>query len=87
MVGLPPLMSKENVGDRIGGTPQPFGPPDQFAIQTGKCGDVGTDARALWLIGFIGFSQAVGSFIHILILLAIVMFVIDLISGGRATTV
>ena len=41
----------------------------------------------LWLIGVVGFSQVVGSFIHILIVLAIVMFVIDLISGGRATTV
>lgn len=38
----------------------------------------------LWLLGFIGFGSAVGSFIHILIVLAIVLFVIDLISGGRS---
>ncbi|MBV9865251.1 MAG: lmo0937 family membrane protein [Abitibacteriaceae bacterium] len=37
----------------------------------------------MWLLGFIGFSSAVGSFIHILLVLAIVMFVVDLISGGR----
>ena len=41
----------------------------------------------LWLVGFIGFGQAVGSFIHLLIVLAIIMFVLDLISGGRARTV
>lgn len=38
----------------------------------------------LWLIGFIGFGHAVGAFIHILIVLAIIMFVFDLISGGRS---
>ncbi len=41
---------------------------------------------ALWALGFIGFGSAVGSFIHILIVVAIVLFVIDLISGGRAVT-
>ena len=41
----------------------------------------------LWLVGFIGFGTAVGSFIHILIVLAIVMFIFDLLSGGRPTTV
>jgi hypothetical protein len=37
----------------------------------------------LWLIGFIGFGQAVGTFIHALIVIAIIIFVIDLLSGGR----
>ena len=38
----------------------------------------------MWALGFIGFSSAVGSFIHILIVAAIVLFLIDLLSGGRA---
>ena len=38
----------------------------------------------LWLLGFIGFSKAVGSFIHILIVVAIVLFLIDLLGGRRA---
>ena len=37
----------------------------------------------LWALGFIGFNSAVGSLIHILIVAAIVLFVIDLLSGGR----
>lgn len=43
----------------------------------------------LWLLGFIGFGHAVGAFIHILIVFAIILFVIDLLSAGRggATTV
>ena len=39
----------------------------------------------LWLAGF-SFHIA-GALIHILIVLAIVMFVFDLISGGRASAV
>jgi hypothetical protein len=38
----------------------------------------------LWLIGFIGFGQAVGSFIHALIVIAIIVFVVDLLSSRRA---
>lgn len=41
----------------------------------------------LWLLGYVGFGQAVGSFIHLLILFAIVIFVIDLLSGGRRAAV
>ena len=41
----------------------------------------------LWLVGFIGFGQAVGTFIHILIVGAIVLFIIDLLSAGRHGTV
>ena len=41
----------------------------------------------LWLLGFIGFGHAVGSLIHILIVLAVVLFLIDLLSGGRRTVV
>jgi hypothetical protein len=39
----------------------------------------------LWLVGAIGFSSAVGTFIHILIVAAVVLFLIDLLSGGRRT--
>jgi uncharacterized membrane protein YtjA (UPF0391 family) len=38
----------------------------------------------LWLLGFIGFSSAVGQFIHILIVVAIVLFLIDLLGGRRS---
>ena len=38
----------------------------------------------LWLVGFIGFGQAVGTFIHLLIVFAIVVFVVDLLSSRRA---
>ena len=37
----------------------------------------------LWLLGFVGFSSAVGSFIHILIVIAIILFVIDLLGGRK----
>jgi len=37
----------------------------------------------MWLLGFIGFTHAVGAFIHILIVAAIVIFLIDLLSAGR----
>ncbi len=37
----------------------------------------------LWLLGFVGFGQAVGSFIHLLIVIAIVLFVIDLLGGRK----
>jgi uncharacterized membrane protein YtjA (UPF0391 family) len=37
----------------------------------------------LWLVGFFGFYQAVSSFIHSLILLAIVFFVVDLLTSRR----
>jgi len=41
----------------------------------------------LWLLGFIGFGHAVGAFIHLLIVVAVVLFLIDLLSGGRAAAV
>ena len=34
-----------------------------------------------WLIGFIGFGEAVGKFIHIALVLAIVSFIISLLLG------
>lgn len=37
----------------------------------------------LWAVGFIGFGSAVSTFIHILIVAAVVLFLIDLLSGGR----
>lgn len=37
----------------------------------------------LWLIGWIGFGQAVGAFIHILLVLAIIVLVINLVTGRR----
>jgi hypothetical protein len=37
----------------------------------------------LWLIGYVGFGQAVGNFIHILLVLAIVAILIRLFSGRR----
>ncbi|CAN5267789.1 hypothetical protein BH09BAC1_BH09BAC1_11180 [soil metagenome] len=37
-----------------------------------------------WLVGFFGFASAVGGFIHILLVLAIIAILIRLISGrGR----
>src|SRR3989442_191597 len=38
----------------------------------------------LWLLGFIGFGHAVGAFIHILIVAAVVLFLIDLLFCGRS---
>lgn len=32
-----------------------------------------------WLIGFFGFGEAVGSFIHILLVIAIIMIVVKLL--------
>ncbi len=37
----------------------------------------------LWLVGFIGF-HVVGAYIHILLVLAVVVLVIQLITGRRA---
>ena len=41
----------------------------------------------LWLLGFVGFREAAGNFIHILIVFAIVVFIVDLLSGGRRAAV
>jgi len=38
----------------------------------------------LWLLGFIGFREAAGNFVHALIVIAIIVFVIDLLGGRRA---
>ncbi|QHT66323.1 lmo0937 family membrane protein [Rhodocytophaga rosea] len=38
----------------------------------------------LWLIGYVGFGEAVGNFIHILLVLAIIAILIRVISGRRA---
>jgi len=38
----------------------------------------------LWLIGYVGFGQAVGSFIHILLVVAVIAILIRLFSGRRA---
>ena len=38
----------------------------------------------LWLVGFIGFGAAVGTWIHILLVLAIISLIFNLISGRRA---
>ena len=37
----------------------------------------------LWLVGFIGF-HAVGAWIHILLVLAIIVLIFNLLSGRRA---
>jgi uncharacterized membrane protein YtjA (UPF0391 family) len=37
----------------------------------------------LWLIGWVGFSASVGGFIHILLVLAIIVLIINLVSGRR----
>lgn len=36
----------------------------------------------LWLIGFLGFGQAVGNFIHILLVLAIISVLLRVIRGS-----
>ena len=36
-----------------------------------------------WLVGYFGFGEAVGSFIHILLVLAIVAILINVVSGRR----
>ena len=38
----------------------------------------------LWLIGYVGFGEAVGNFIHILLVLAVIAILIRVISGRRA---
>ncbi len=38
----------------------------------------------LWLIGYIGFGEVVGSFIHAALALAFVVIVARLITGGRS---
>ena len=38
----------------------------------------------LWLVGFIGFGAAVGTWIHVLLVLAIISLIFNLISGRRA---
>lgn len=40
----------------------------------------------LWAVGFIGFSSAVSGFIHALIVAAVILFVADLLIGGRRKT-
>lgn len=35
----------------------------------------------LWLVGYIGFGAAVGSFIHILLVLAVIAILIRIIQG------
>jgi hypothetical protein len=37
----------------------------------------------LWLIGYVGFGEAVGSFIHVLLVLAIIAVLVRLFSGRR----
>ena len=37
----------------------------------------------LWLIGWVGFSSSVGAFIHILLVFAIIILIINLVSGRR----
>ncbi|HMC96709.1 MAG TPA: lmo0937 family membrane protein [Flavobacteriales bacterium] len=37
-----------------------------------------------WLVGFIGFGAAVGSLIHILLVLALIALVFRLLSGRKA---
>lgn len=38
----------------------------------------------LWLVGLIGFNSTVGPMIHLLLVVALVVFVIRLLSGRRA---
>ncbi len=38
----------------------------------------------LWLVGFLGFGQAVGNFIHILLVLAIVAVLLRVVRGASA---
>lgn len=37
----------------------------------------------LWAVGYFGFEQAVGSFIHILLVLAVIVILYRLITGRR----
>jgi hypothetical protein len=37
----------------------------------------------LWLVGYVGFGEAVGNFIHILLVLAVIAILIRLFSGRR----
>jgi protein-S-isoprenylcysteine O-methyltransferase Ste14 len=37
----------------------------------------------LWLIGYIGFGTAVGNFIHILLVLAVIAILIRIVQGRR----
>ncbi len=41
----------------------------------------------LWLLGFISLGHVLGAFIHFVLVLAIILFVIDLLSGGRTRTI
>ena len=36
-----------------------------------------------WLVGFVGFSSAVGSFIHILLVIAIIIILLRVITGRK----
>ena len=40
----------------------------------------------MWLLGFFGF-HLLGGIIHILLVAAIIIFVFDLLSGGRTRTI
>ena len=40
----------------------------------------------LWAVGFIGFNSAVAGFIHALLVAAVILFVADLLIGGRRKT-
>ncbi len=37
----------------------------------------------LWLVGYIGFGEAVGNFIHVLLVLAIIAILVRVIQGRR----
>ncbi len=37
----------------------------------------------LWLIGYVGFGEAVGNFIHILLVLAVIAILIRVVQGRR----
>jgi len=41
----------------------------------------------LWALGFISLGHVLGGFIHFVLVLAIILFVIDLLSGSRARTI
>lgn len=38
----------------------------------------------LWLVGYVGFGEAVGSFIHVLLVLAVIAILIRIFSSRRA---
>ncbi len=38
----------------------------------------------LWLVGFLGFGSAVGNFIHILLVLAVISILLRVIGGSRS---